>query len=426
MSDTIPGSDKVLDAGEVCPDLANRRVNFFSGRLLSANDMGQEQSAVSQRDRRLGTAIGNGVVRGLEVHAVVGADNLLQIEGGLAINGCGEPLALDNPLRLRLAPNVEQSGAGGFAPCGSEAGFVMDQGDGYYLISVAPSIGLSSEKAQEIGRNGQFVACGARWRLEGLTLQVDKIPASALPAALRSAPPTGAANAAALSRARSLLAKLCLGEVMGTTPIGQPAANLLQTARLAPPDNVALAVVAWSNNGLRFVDRWSVRRSPSPDTRTPGASAYWPPGAARAMQAEAMQRQFQEHLDELLQTLKSTGTDTASLVAGEWFVWLPAVGILPRATTASGGTGLNARVFFSTLPVRSLFLAHAALESILRDGMAYPPIDLTAKSPQLIWLYQLVEDRNVLVYASGHLPPANPARLDLARYDAALYPDGEQ
>jgi len=213
---------------------------------------------------------------------------------------------------------------------------------------------------------------------------------------------------------------------MGATPLGQPAVNLLQTARLAPPDKVALAVVAWSNNGLRFVDRWTVRRSPSPDTDTPGAAPYWPPSAARAMQAEAMQRQFQEHLDELMQTLKSAGTDTASLVAGEWFVWLPAVGILPRATTASGGTGLNARVFFSTLPVRSLFLAHAALESILRDGMAYPPIDLTAKSPQLIWLYQLVEDRNVLVYASGHLPPANPARLDLARYDAALYPDGEQ
>ena len=89
-------------------------------------------------------------------------------------------------------------------------------------------------------------------------------------------------------------------------------------------------------------------------------------------------------------------------------------------------SGLSAKVFFSTLPARSLFLAHAALESILREGMAYPPIDLTAKSPQLIWLYQLVEDRNVLVYASGHLPPANPARLDLARYDAALYPDGEQ
>ncbi len=421
MSDTTPGTEKILAAGEVCPDLANRRANFFSGRLLSADDMRQEQSAVSQRDRRLGTAIGSGVVRGLEVHAVAGADNLLRIEAGLAINGCGEPLALDTPLRLRLAPGVEQSGAGGFASCGSEARFVMDQGDGYYLISLAPNVGLSSEKAQEIGRNGQLIACGARWQLEGVVLQVDKLPASALPAALRSTPPAG--DPALLSRARSLLAKLCLGEVMGGTPLGQPAANLLETARLAPPDKVALAVVAWSNNGLRFVDRWSVRRSPSADTHTPGATPYWPPSAARAMQAEAMQRQFREHLDELLQTLKSAGTDTASLVAGEWFVWLPAVGILPRATTASG---LSAKVFFSTLPVRALFLAHAALENILRDGMAYPPIDLTAKSPQLIWLYQLVEDRNVLVYASGHLPPANPARLDLARYDAALYPDGEQ
>ncbi|MBP6711565.1 MAG: hypothetical protein KA150_09975, partial [Propionivibrio sp.] len=87
MSDTTPSSDKVLDAGEVCPDLADRRVNFFSGRLLSADDMRQEQSAVSQRDRRLGTAIGSGVVRGLEVQPVPGAANLLQIEAGLAING---------------------------------------------------------------------------------------------------------------------------------------------------------------------------------------------------------------------------------------------------------------------------------------------------------------------------------------------------
>jgi len=424
MTDSPHSTEKVLDAGEVCPDLADRRVNFFSGRLLSADDMRQEQSAVNQRDRRLGTAIGSGVVRGLEVHAEADAANLLQIEAGLAITGCGEPLALDNPLRLRLAPAVEQSGAGGFAPCGSEAGFVMDQGDGYYLISLAPNVGLSSEKAQEInhsGRNGQLIACGARWRLEGLTLQVDKLPASALPAALRGAPP--AAHTANLSRARSLLAKLCLGEVMGATPLGEPAPDLLQTAKLASPDRVALAVVAWSNNGVRFVDRWSVRRSLAPDTHTPGAAPYWPPGASRAIQAEAMQRQFQEHLAELLLALKAAGTDTASLVAGEWFVWLPAVGILPRANTESG---LSAKVFFSTLPARSLFLAHAALESILREGMAYPPIDLTAKSPQLIWLYQLVEDRNVLVYASGHLPPANPARLDLARYDAALYPDGEQ
>ena len=92
MTDSPHSTEKVLDAGEVCPDLANRRVNFFSGRLLSADDMRQEQSAVSQRDRRLGTAIGSGVVRGLEVHAEASAANLLQIEAGLAITGCGEPL----------------------------------------------------------------------------------------------------------------------------------------------------------------------------------------------------------------------------------------------------------------------------------------------------------------------------------------------
>ena len=50
---------------------------------------------ISRRRLLLGTAIGSGVVRGLEVHAEADAANLLQIEAGLAITGCGEPLALD-------------------------------------------------------------------------------------------------------------------------------------------------------------------------------------------------------------------------------------------------------------------------------------------------------------------------------------------
>jgi hypothetical protein len=418
-------TEAVLDVGQVCPELAARRVNFFSGRLLAADDLRQEQSALSQRDRWLGGAIGAGVARGLQVTRVAEgkgfAANLLQVAAGLAINACGEALALDKPLRLRLAPAVEKSGAGGFAPCGSEAGFVMDQGEGYYLISLAPAIGLSSEKAQEIGHNGQLIACGARWRLEGISLQADRIPAAALPVALRSAPPL--ANTPALSLARSLLARHCLGEVMGVTPLDVPAADLLHSARLAQPERVPLALVAWTDAGIAFVDRWAVRRSPAPETSNPSGFPYWPPGANRAMQAEAMQRQFQEHLAEVLQAgAANAAINAAGMAAGDWFLWLPSVGILTRQNSE---LGLSAKAFFAGLPTRALFLARAALEKLLRDGMAYPPIDLTLKAQELIWLYQLVEDRGVRIFASGHLPPANPARFDLARYNAALFPDGE-
>lgn len=406
-------SETPLDAGQVCPDLAARRVNFFSGRLLGADDLRQEQGAVSQRDRWLGTAIGAGVAHGLEVAAVAGAANLLQVAPGLALNGCGEPLALDRPLRLRLAPPVSQAGAGGFAPCGSEAGFVMDRGEGYYLVSLAPAVGLSGEKAQEMGRDGQLIACGARWRLEGISLQVDKLPAAALPAALRGAPPAG--DPMALSLTRSLLARLCLGEVMAAVPLARPEAGLLRVARLDPPERVPLALVAWTGAGIAFVDRWAVRRSPAPEA---GAS-HWPVGGQRAAQAEAMQRQFQEHLAELLPVLGPAG---ARMAADDGFLWLPPVGVLPRFAQ---GKGVDAQAFFSALPTRSLFLARAALEPLLRDGLAYPPMDLAEQPAHLVWCYQLVEDPDLLVFASGHLPPANPARFDLARYDAARYPDGE-
>jgi len=376
-------TEAVLEVGQVCPELAARRVNFFSGRLLAADDLRQEQSALSQRDRWLGSALGAGVARGLQVsRATAGkgyAANLLRIEAGLAINDCGEALALDRMLNLRLAPAVEKSGVGGFAPCGDEAGFVMDQGEGYYLISLAPAIGLSGEKAREIGRDGQLIACGARWRLEGISLQVDKIPAAALPSDLRGAPPAG--DAKALSRARSRLAKLCLGDALGPTPLGSPADDLLCSAKLAQAERVPLAIVAWNSAGIAFVDRWAVRRSPAPETSNLSDFPYWPPGARRAMQAEAMQRQFQEHLAEVLQAGAATA---AGMAAGDWFLWLPSVGILTRQDS---DLGLSAKAFFAGLPTRALFLARAALEKLLRDGMAYPPIDLTLKTRELNWLY---------------------------------------
>ena len=44
-----------------------RSVNFFNGRLLSAEDLKQEQEANREGRARLGQAVGHGVAYGLEV-----------------------------------------------------------------------------------------------------------------------------------------------------------------------------------------------------------------------------------------------------------------------------------------------------------------------------------------------------------------------
>jgi hypothetical protein len=75
-----------------------RSINFFNGRLLSAEDLSQDQVANKQAHQYLGQALGEGVACGLEVQETPGVSTrqapVVSVAAGLAVNRLGQALFL--------------------------------------------------------------------------------------------------------------------------------------------------------------------------------------------------------------------------------------------------------------------------------------------------------------------------------------------
>src|SRR4051812_19265615 len=85
-----------------------RTVNFFNGRLLSAEDMTAERSAAAEMLNRLGRAVGDGIVEGLNVSLAASGGagsnaiaSVLTVEAGAAVSPRGQTLAL--PVRTDVS-----------------------------------------------------------------------------------------------------------------------------------------------------------------------------------------------------------------------------------------------------------------------------------------------------------------------------------
>src|SRR5689334_12403521 len=106
---------------EIILDGGIRSVKFFNGRLLSGEDLSKEQEAQRVERRRLGQAIGSGVVSGLDVTEAAGistnAAPVLSITSGLAINREGQTLALSDGINLSLVKSSSTiNGSNGAKP----------------------------------------------------------------------------------------------------------------------------------------------------------------------------------------------------------------------------------------------------------------------------------------------------------------------
>src|SRR5690242_14750473 len=81
-------------------------LNFFNGRLLTAEDLSQDQQGNKEEHHRLGIAIGDGVVSGLEVKKTPGSDSknapTVTITAGMAVSRSGQVLKLPNDIDLGL------------------------------------------------------------------------------------------------------------------------------------------------------------------------------------------------------------------------------------------------------------------------------------------------------------------------------------
>jgi len=81
------------------PDQPRRRVNFFAGRILSADDLRAEQEHARARQWLHNRMLhGAGVVSGLDV-VVEGGDDIV-VSPGMAIDGLGREIVLAEPRRL--------------------------------------------------------------------------------------------------------------------------------------------------------------------------------------------------------------------------------------------------------------------------------------------------------------------------------------
>lgn len=367
-----------------------RLTHFFNGRVLTAEDLKREQDALRGRHRGLAGALGEGVVHGMEVTVGTrtlssppsGADTLVvsgptvSITPGLAFNLDGDPVALPQRVELRLTPGTpaQDAAAGLFAACTSASAQISLTNAGFYLLSARPAAAFSRERAAAVDHasDGVGAACGSRFTQEGASFSLVPIP---LPSPTAQVPLSGVLStlltavnndvertrrsdttdadlaprlARGLSKLRSAMAYWCMGwgrhdarvaalAVGGASPGPLTPIDALRQAGQLSACDVPLAVLFVSRRQLEFVDMWSVRRVPSPlGEQTVFGIAT---GALPRSESAAMFLQFRDHASMFFGSSPVAAPRT--VVASEWFVYLPPVGIIP-VDPGSGREGMVA------------------------------------------------------------------------------------
>lgn len=408
-----------------------RTVNFFNGRLLAAEDLRREQDANLRLRDRLGLAVGDGVVRGLEVSVPSGgnpADPVVAVSAGVAVNRRGRALELQRDTRVTLARRADPGTAvrtsmpcdnGDFASCSGLGPGAPLTVSGVYLLTIAPAWSAVG-RARVSGLGNETAACNTDASADGVEFRAINLNLD--PALL-----------ADVQHLRNRLAHLLFGTAdprrnrLELDPFGSSAAGygLLDDLRRTElrDSEVPLGCVFWTPGpGIRFIDLWSARRRVT--HRSPSA---WPEatGDRRPAEGEAVFLQFQDHLDQLRGQVAPETT-----VATDHFRYLPPAGLLPLAS--GGKRGYDFRTFFGTQPVRGPAVLEAVhVSELFRQSYAFPPIELARA--ETIWLYEVRDNllppttptaaapQAYLIFTSGHIPYRADARYELAYWNYANY-----
>ncbi len=410
-------------------------INFFNGRLLSAEDLSKEQEANRQARRRLGLAIGDGVAYGLEVRKTPGAGgtapSLVTVAPGLAVDRRGNTLRVMQRVDISLvrtntATTATPVSFSAFGDCVPPQSGAYVAGEGVYLLTIAPAGGSVGRVA--VGGLGNIpAACNTGLNVEGVQFRLIQL---GLAADLKLT--TDELNDR--NRLRNLVAYKCFGVAttrsFRTDPFGPPpepasVLDALRPNRLTDCD-VPLALIYWTATGIQFVDMWAVRR-PVANPSAEGWSSLV--GSRHLSQAEAMFLQFQAQLQEI----RTTEPNPAAMAATQRFASLPPAGFLPLWSTRAP-LAFDYRAFFQGQTYRlPVFITAPRVEALMRASLAYPPIDLN--NHELIWLYVVDQTsraidagttpspQSYLIFASGHMPYYGDARFDVARSNYSSYAD---
>jgi hypothetical protein len=399
---------------------ALRSANFFNGRLLTGEDLRREQETTRARLERLGRLVGDGVAYGLEVRETIGTSTksrpVVTVAAGLALCCSGQTVELSADIDLALArtgPTAQSEPGALFADCEPFAPGTYTAGAGVYMLTIAPAQ-QGEGRAPVSGLANEPAPCNVALSVEAVRFRLIRL---ALPA-------TELGDKARLRNrvAYRFFAPDALAAFLRDPFGAAPNPTLLDTLRdqTLHDDEVPLAVVGWSvGDGIQFVDRWAVRRRP--------AGAAGPLSFASLVSdragAEGAARflQFQEHIAD-----RRLAAGAAGVRASDEFERLPACGFLPLRT--SSRPGFDSARFFEGLKkrVRSVFVLDARIPALVREGSAYPPIDVSRG--ELIWLYLCPANSRAgtavqpyVLFVSGAVPYAADARYDSSRWDLANY-----
>lgn len=382
MSAKINIQAPVLDGGI-------RSVNYFTGRLLTANDLTREKLAHREVDWRLGRALGEGVAYGLVVSIVekgalptntVEAQKtpVLRIEPGLAVNRSGQTLALRDPIDLQLVkPTTPVSaGAGIFEECKPVQSGTYVAGKGGYLLTIMPAEGREG-RAPVTGLGNGAAPCNTDTILEAVKFRRININSFFNDGDLDNQ-----------NLLRNRVAYRCFGlremKDFLANPFGQPLQRYglidqLREEKTISNCDVPLAIFYWTDTGgVEFVDLWAVRRR----LTKRAVSVDWSPlvDDMRASEGEAMFLQFQNQINEMFMG----NAAKAAFMATSSFRYLPPVGVIPEVV---GATGYDPKrpIFFSGMTYREpVFIEGARVEPLIRQAIRYTPVNLT--DGEMFWI----------------------------------------
>lgn len=405
-------------------------INFFNGRLLSAEDLKTEKRAAREERRRLGQALGDGVAYGLEVRDADTStkDNpAVTVTTGLAINRRGDTIWLPSTTDVSLlAGTATASGVRiveAFDYCKPPQAGTYRAGAGLYLLAIRAASG-GKGRAPVSGLGNEAAACNVRLLIEGVQFVLVPMPVDQL--------------FDDLNKLRNRLAYACFGvdadagfarDPLGTPAPGDVMSALRDTGAITDCD-VPLAVIYWTSDGTQFVDMWAVRRRPA--MAIAGTVGHFL-DPAHTVRGEARLLQFQAQIAEAV----GTSANPSALDARTTFNYLPPAAFLPITGVRAEGTRLipaaaskrraldYERFFGNRVRSEPRVIEGARIGPLIRESLACPPIDLTGE--QMFWLYVVRENMQAvesggsevpyMIVASPHLRFQADARYDVNQWN---------
>jgi hypothetical protein len=436
-----------------------QNVNFVNGRVLTAEDMTAERAGNLQRQRLMGTALGDGVANGLEVtlsaSSVAYGQQVVHVTAGLAVNRNGDMLQLPSDTDITLTATLPAAANNGglFTVCQPPQTQLTNPG--IYVLTVMPASGYQGQvPVTQLNSSGVATSCSSRFATAGVQFRLSLVTLDSTGTGLQqtlyalgnqiqtqlNTGSTASSLAPSLSQFRNGLAYACFGTetlaTYGANPFGGlPQASTLdtyglmddqRTAGLMTNCEVPLALAYWSQQGIQFLDMWSVRRPVFPMA----ASEEWPIFSSRRRSAEglAMFLQFEDQIEGLASSLGST---LSTATAQDYFFYLPSAGLVPIANS-QGSSGFDSTQFFVNSTHRhAVFMEGARVAPLMRTALEFPPIDLS--NQDLVWIYEVRQNQQTIdnsttsppqfyyLFTNGHMPFQAAPHFDLSHWDYANF-----